>query len=546
LIIIKKRLAMKIADLYIRVSTDEQADKGYSQRDQEERLRRFCSTNKITIGQVIYEDHSAKTFNRPQWKELLNNLKKKSSKTNLILFTKWDRFSRNAGDAYQMISILTKLDVEPQAVEQPLDLTVPENKMMLAIYLAAPEVENDRRALNTFYGMRRAKKEGRVMGVAPFGYMNKSKEDGSKYIALKEPEASNMKWAFNEIAKGLLAANQIRLEMNALSLKKISRSSFHLAIRNPVYCGKVFIQKYKDEEAYFVQGQHEPLIDEQLFNRIQKILDGNKRVELPKTKILSDVNLPLRGFLICPKCGRNLSGSASKGRNNRYYYYHCLPSCGFRKKAEVANLIFEEGLQCLNINDIMKKYLKKIFLDNYKTFVKSPINQKKIISDEIDQLNAKLSTARNKLLAEIIDDEDYIEIKKDLKERIEKLEEQLSKDDSEGKTVNINVLIEKGLESITNLGKLYKEGGIKTKRDIIGSIFPEKLEFDGKEYRTARMNVIAGRILQIDSELCLKKNRKSDCFNPFSCQVTMEGFEPSRPCEHHPLKMASLPFLHMA
>jgi hypothetical protein len=28
--------------------------------------------------------------------------------------------------------------------------------------------------------------------------------------------------------------------------------------------------------------------------------------------------------------------------------------------------------------------------------------------------------------------------------------------------------------------------------------------------------------------------------------VTMEGFEPSRPCEHHPLKMASLPFLHMA
>ncbi len=84
-----------------------------------------------------------------------------------------------------------------------------------------------------------------------------------------------------------------------------------------MYCGKVFIQKYKDEEAYFVQGQHE-----RLFDRVQKILEGNKRVELPKTKILSDVILPLRGFLVCPKCGRNLSGSASKGRNNRYYYYH--------------------------------------------------------------------------------------------------------------------------------------------------------------------------------------------------------------------------------
>ena len=40
--------------------------------------------------------------------------------------------------------------------------------------------------------MRQAKKEGRLMGKAPYGYLNKSREDGSKYIALKEPEASNM------------------------------------------------------------------------------------------------------------------------------------------------------------------------------------------------------------------------------------------------------------------------------------------------------------------------------------------------------------------
>lgn len=53
---------MKIADLYIRVSTDEQADKGYSQRDQHERLEKYCQQNEITIGQVIFEDHSAKKF----------------------------------------------------------------------------------------------------------------------------------------------------------------------------------------------------------------------------------------------------------------------------------------------------------------------------------------------------------------------------------------------------------------------------------------------------------------------------------------------------
>lgn len=185
---------MKVADLYIRVSTDEQADKGYSQRDQEERLKKYCEINSIQLRKVIFEDHSAKTFNRPQWIKLLVDLRKHRGQSDLVLFTKWDRFSRNAGDAYQMISTLRRLGVEPQGVEQPLDLSIPENKMMLAFYLAAPEVENDRRALNVFHGMRRAKKEGRYMGTAPLGYVNKITEAGKKYIGPREDEALILRW----------------------------------------------------------------------------------------------------------------------------------------------------------------------------------------------------------------------------------------------------------------------------------------------------------------------------------------------------------------
>ncbi|ULT38443.1 recombinase family protein [Niabella defluvii] len=58
------------------MSTDEQADKGYSQRDQEERLRRYCNINNIQIRKVIFEDHSAKTFKRPAWQSLLVDLRK--------------------------------------------------------------------------------------------------------------------------------------------------------------------------------------------------------------------------------------------------------------------------------------------------------------------------------------------------------------------------------------------------------------------------------------------------------------------------------------
>lgn len=287
-----------IADLYVRVSTDEQADKGYSQRNQEEVLRKYCEINSIGIRDVIYEDHSAKTFIRPHWKKILLNLKKYKNKTDLILFTKWDRFSRNAGDAYQMINMLRKLGVEPQAIEQPLDLSITENKMMLAFYLAAPEVENDRRALNVFHGMRRAKKEGRYVSQAPVGYVNRLKEDGSKYIALKEPEASIMRWAFHELSKGIFSTEDIHRLAKKKGIKT-GMHSFWLSVRNPLYCGKIFVPKYKDEESFFVKGQHEAIVSEALYYEVQDVLDGRGKTSRPKVETIED--LPLRGVLICPK-----------------------------------------------------------------------------------------------------------------------------------------------------------------------------------------------------------------------------------------------------
>ncbi|GEJ43563.1 hypothetical protein CRS_01710 [Chryseobacterium sp. ON_d1] len=82
---------MRQADLYVRVYTDEQADKGYSQRDQEDRLRKYCEIKSITIRNVYIEDYSAKTFNRPEWQKYLEALRKikKNTTALLLLFTKW-------------------------------------------------------------------------------------------------------------------------------------------------------------------------------------------------------------------------------------------------------------------------------------------------------------------------------------------------------------------------------------------------------------------------------------------------------------------------
>src|SRR5947208_3410258 len=94
------------AILYIRVSTDEQAEKGNSLKHQEERLRNHCTVNGIEVTALYKEDYSAKTFERPEFNKLLTYLKKNKGEADLLLFLKWDRFSRNAPEAYNMINTL--------------------------------------------------------------------------------------------------------------------------------------------------------------------------------------------------------------------------------------------------------------------------------------------------------------------------------------------------------------------------------------------------------------------------------------------------------
>ena len=116
--------------------------------------------------------------------------------------------------------------------------------------------------------------------------------------------------------------------------------------------------------------------------------------------------------MICPNCGGNITGSASKGRRERYYYYHCQPPCRFRHRADAANLIFLNGLKDLEIKESLREYVKKKFLENYKASLVNPVSEKKRISKEIDTLNNKISIARDKLFSEIIDDDEYLEIKR--------------------------------------------------------------------------------------------------------------------------------------
>jgi site-specific DNA recombinase len=510
-----------IADLYVRVSTDEQADRGYSQRNQEEVLRKYCEINSIEIRDVIYEDHSAKTFNRPKWNKLLQNLKKHKNKIDLVLFTKWDRFSRNAGDAYQMINILRKLGVEPQGIEQPLDLTIPENKMMLAFYLAAPEVENDRRALNTFHGMRRARKEGRYMGYAPAGYVNKVKEDGTKYIAFDQPEASILKWAFEELSKGIFNTEQVLCMAKEKGLKA-SKNNFWRAIRNPLYCGKIVIPKYKDEDLTYVRGQHEPLISQTLFYKVQDILDGRSKTYLPKA--ITTKPFPLRGFFTCPECAKILTASISKGRTKYYPYYHCSAGCKYRINSDTANEVFIKNLkQYVPIPEIKNLYIT-VLSECYREQTKEIYEEKLKIIAQLKDYEKRLSHARDLLATQQIDASDYRDMKSDYGAVINRLELKLAGINVDDQ--DIDEILKVGVENLLKLNEYYDSGDWSQSRDLIGSIYPENFTISENQFRTTRINEVLQVIYLINSRISTNKKGTKKTFSSLSHVVAGTGLEP--------------------
>ncbi len=82
----------------------------------------------------------------------------------------------------------------------------------------------------------RAKKEGRYMGLAPIGYINKTDELGRKYIAPEEPLASSVRWSFEQVAEGTYNTEQVYKMAREKGFKG-AKSLFWTCITNPVYRG---------------------------------------------------------------------------------------------------------------------------------------------------------------------------------------------------------------------------------------------------------------------------------------------------------------------
>ena len=494
---------MKKAIIYTRVSTEEQNEKGYSLADQEEKLRIYCKNHEIEIVQHFQDAHSAKTFDRPEFNNLIHFINKNKGLVNTLLVVKWDRFSRNLEGSLTMISYLVKLGVSVEALEQPIDDSVPENLLMKAFYLAAPQVENQRRSMNTTNGMRKAQKEGRYVSLAPYGYAN-ARDAMNKPCIVPSKLAPLIKKSFELCATGTYQTEILRREMFVKGLR-ISSSQFSQMLRNPIYCGKIRVKAYKNEPAEIYQGLHEAIISEELFLEVQKVLNNKQKIKLKQSKINSQY--PLRGYIQCSKCGKVLTGSSVIGNGGRYYYYHCIKGCRERFETTKLHNAFDNWLSSISLKPEIGALYQAVMEDIYKTKEGDRNIEIMKLKEKITANEELIDKATLKLINEDIDKNAYNRLKEKSIKEINDLKAHIA--DLKKIESGFVTYCKYGFTLLSNLNYYYNTATLENKHKMIGLIFPEKLIFEKNTFQTTKPNEILSLIFNTSKDSRILKNKKS-------------------------------------
>ena len=513
---------MRKAAIMARVSSDEQAA-GYSLGVQEDALLKYCERNGIEIVYKFREDHSAKNFKRPAFTEFLKFAKENKGKFDQLLFITWDRFSRNLLDSLEMIKRLKGYGITASAIEQPLDLSIPENKAMLSIYLTLPEIDNDRRSIKIRGGVRAALQAGRWPRQAPYGYKN-TRDDNNKPIIVPGKDADHIKYLFRQI---LLDQPQslIREELKKKGFL-ISRSNTSSILLNPVYAGLIVVPAEGNEPEKIITGLHEGLVTESEFYRVQQKLKTKKlKCNKPNGNRMRE-ELPLRGNLLCSKCNKPLTGSASKSRSGvKHFYYHCNYCHAERYRADLVNEEVTSIFSALNFNQdvdiLFRTIMKDKVAERGKVVKESPTS----LAKRIDDVDNRLINLQNLIVDGTISTEDYKVMRLRYTSQREELVQKL--DNGGTDDVMLKKKLANCLNSLKNLDRLYFQANLAEKKRIIGSIFPEKIIFDGKNCRTTKLNEVIALIVNTGKDSRKSKTGQTRENSVLSGLVETAGVEPA-------------------
>ena len=427
---------LRIGAAYIRVS-DERQDE-YSPDSQLKKIREYAAKEGYIIPDefVFYDDGiSGKSVKkRDDFNRMIATAKEKTHPFDVIYVWKFSRFARNQEEAIVYKSLLTKHNVSVVSVSEP----IPEGpfgslierviEWTDAYYLVNLSTEVSR-------GMVEKASRGEPTCAPPMGYIMR---DGKYYPDEESGKADIVREVFNLYASGvrqreialILAEKGIRTKNG----KKPEIRWVEYMLRNQCYIGKIRYTtdgtkavskgKLDNESIMVVDGHHEPLISMELWDKVQKMMDDQKKAYGKYAKRNQPIGHMLKGLLKCSACGGSLAMSGSSGKAKVRF----LQCCNYNRGS------------CRTSHSILVPKIEAAFIEGLKEalgskqFTISPNKPKKAdpTAIDFDKLIAveerRLARAKEAYLAEIDTIEQYAQNKKEITARIDDLKARREKD----------------------------------------------------------------------------------------------------------------------
>ncbi|MFA7209567.1 MAG: recombinase family protein [Parcubacteria group bacterium] len=402
---LNEQLESKKVALYIRVSTEEQAEKYGPDLQKEALIGLIKSKGRLPNGDgrwvlagenyIYMEDGVSGTKEldeRPAFSKMKEDIMFASAENkpfDIVAVYKIDRFARKLKILLDVIDFFGKYKIEFISANESIDTSTPFGKAMLNIIGVIAELERETIAQRTQDGRRQAIKKGVVMSsYAPFGYM----KGLDKFLKIQKEEAETVRHIFDlcinkklgsyQISRILMEEESLSPEASAVAKKKKTgemkkKTSIHFwrpevvrkILKNEVYIGNIYYNKAKrglelpKEEWVLADVKSPQILDYVTFEKAQRILESVKH---ERTQGKSGHIYLLSGLLRCDSC---FTGSEQAGRihwigerkkvkksGNFSYYY----KCGRKNKSKHDKICATLPLPAKEIEDYILNFCKKI------------------------------------------------------------------------------------------------------------------------------------------------------------------------------------------
>lgn len=444
---------------YIRVSTDDQTE--FSPDAQLRSLKEYARKNDILLAKKhIYIDEGIsgrKADKRPAFMSMIATAKSNPKPFDVILVHKFDRFARSREDSVVYKSLLKK---EAGIKVVSITESIEDDKFSVileAMLEAMAEYYSLNLAEEVKKGMTEKALRGEYQTTPPLGYNLVDKK-----LVIEPSQAELIKMIFKKFASEQMGLRAIATYVNDLGLRTKHGNPFEnrtveYILNNPVYIGKTrwtptgkTRRNYHNPDSIIVDGDHEPIIDDELWDKVQEMLAMRKELYGKWQKPKAQLKTWLKGLVKCGNCGATLVNSAK----------HYLQCNAYAKGAcKISHCVRVDTLESLVL-----ERLKETFQSNLEIEI-VPKTQDVTATNELAMLNERLGklVLREKRIKEAYADGiDTLDEYKENKQRLDSERESLNQQITAIKTnlANENEQGETVIKRIENVHALLTDNEI--------------------------------------------------------------------------------------